>query len=432
MSGSAARGGGAMRATTKAMGLAATVFVLLLGVAPAQASGQQAVPERGDSDAWRQVDAGTYHTCGVKWSGRLYCWGSDAAGQLGDGGTNTDHTTPVEVAGGGRIWTSVSAGNFHTCATDWKSRLFCWGSDFYGQLGNGGANTDLGAPLEVGAPVGASGDRMLWTAVSAGYEHTCARMNTGRLYCWGNDGSGRLGNDAAVANQTLPVEVAGAATDWTSVSAGTFHSCATTRDGRLYCWGLDSAGQLGNGTPLAEQHTPVEVAGVGSRWADVGAGGSSHTCARTREGRLYCWGWDVHGQLGDDAVPADKASPVEVAGGARWTDVSVGSWHTCARKVTSPFGDTQLQCWGLDEKGAIGDDAPLVNRFTPVPVALPGVIVVAVSAGTYHTCALTLFDRPRSSTRVGRMSSTCWGFNSNGQLGDGGTTDQPTPVAVVG
>ncbi len=394
-------------------------LVLAVGVAPVAASpgaaGRGAAGGTGAGrSVWAQVSAGDRHTCGITVAGRLYCWGSDAAGQLGDGGTNTDQGAPVEVAGGRKVWVQVTAGGFHTCARTVRGQLWCWGSDFWGQLGNGGANTDVGAPVQVTGGGGA------WADVSAGYQHTCGRTLGGRLWCWGNDGSGRLGDDAAVADRTEPTEVAGATADWRTVTAGTFHTCAVKRSGRLFCWGLDSAGQLGDGPPLVGRHTPVEVAGGRTDWTAI-ALGRSHTCGLQRSGALACWGWDDAGQLGDDAAHADQASPVPVAGGP-WRAVTAGGYHTCASgRAARGFGD-QVYCWGLDTYGALGDGAPLADQPLPVPVSGGVGVLSALDAGEYHTCARLDLGRLR-----------CWGLDSNGQLGDGGTnTDQAAPVLVAG
>lgn len=386
-------------------------LLLAAGVAPASAA-----PTAGGAGptVWAQVSAGDRHTCGITVTGRLFCWGSDAAGQLGDGGTNTDQGAPVEVAGGRKAWVQVTAGGFHTCARTLTGQVWCWGSDFWGQLGNGGANTDVGVPVQV---TGGGGGP--WSDVSAGYQHTCARSLSRHLWCWGNDGSGRLGDDAAVANRAEPAEVAGATADWRAVTAGIFHTCGIKTSGRLFCWGLDSAGQLGDGPPLSEQHTPVQVAGGRTDWTTVTLG-RSHTCALQRPGTLACWGWDDAGQLGDDAAHANQAAPVTVAG--TWRAVTAGGYHTCASgPAARGFGD-QISCWGLDTYGALGDGTPLADQ--PVPVAVTGGVGVltALDAGEYHTCARLDLGRLR-----------CWGLDSNGQVGDGGTnTNQPAPALVAG
>lgn len=150
---------------------------------------------------WRRVDAGRLHTCGIRTDGRLYCWGWDRHGQLGDGGTNTDQPTPVQVAGNRTDWATVAAGSYHTCARRTNGRLFCWGRDAAGQLGDGGTNTRQPAPVQV------AGNRTDWGAVTAGNSHTCARRTTGRLFCWGDDGDGQLGDGGTNTSQPSPVEV---------------------------------------------------------------------------------------------------------------------------------------------------------------------------------------------------------------------------------
>lgn len=409
-----------MRATRTFVTVAAAVL-LLLGVAvePALGAGTtattraQAAGEGAVTEGWRQVSVGAAHTCAISESRRLYCWGSDAAGQLGDGGDNSDQSTPVEVVGGRTDWGSVSAGGVSTCARTTVGQLFCWGSDFYGQLGNGGDNTDVGEPTEVG------GGHRVWKVVSVGMEHTCARSRAGRLFCWGRDGSGQLGDDENLVNQGLPTEVAGGGTDWSQVSAGMFHTCALKTTGHLYCFGADGAGQLGDGDPLVDQHTPVEVSSGATNWVQV-ATGASHTCALKSVGRLYCWGWDVHGQRGDGDPATDDlaAAPVRVAEGTtRWQGVAASGWHTCAR-TTGLRGGT-VYCWGLDDDGEVGDGEPRANQ--PAPVAISGGGKYRqLSAGLYHNCAIRVTDR-----------LFCWGDGGAGRIGNGEPgVDQPAPVRI--
>lgn len=177
-----------------------TIAGALLTPATATATAQSAAPEVGTAD-WRTVSVGGYHSCGIRLTGRLYCWGSDSKGQLGNGGANTDQPTPVQVAGGATNWTQVTAGDNHTCARRATGRLYCWGADGGGQLGDGGANLGQPTPTEV------AGSLTDWTHVEAGGIHTCARRATKRLYCWGFDGNGRLGDGGANTSQPTPVEV---------------------------------------------------------------------------------------------------------------------------------------------------------------------------------------------------------------------------------
>ena len=322
------------------------------------------------------MSAGGDHTCGIRTSGRLYCWGSDQYGQLGNGIPNQNEDTPFEVAGNHTDWTAVTTGLAHTCALRSTGRLYCWGVDQYGQLGNRTPNAQEDVPVEV------AGGATNWAAVNAGDLHTCARKTTGRLYCWGNDTYGQLGNRTPNASRSAPVEVSLGLTTWTGFDAGSWHTCARRRSGRLYCWGLDDNGQLGNGAPNASRSVPVEVGGGATTWTTV-ATGYAHTCAGRANGRLYCWGSDSDGQLGNGAPNAGRPAPVLVAGGAtNWATVSAGGLHTCARKTIG-----RLYCWGRDLNGQLGNGAPNAGRPAPVDVNGGATGWTQVTAGYSHSCA---------------------------------------------
>lgn len=170
--------------------------------ANAEAPAVEGGPTPGPND-WKQVSAGGTHTCGIRVSGSLYCWGSNAAGQVGDGGAAVDHGAPVRLDGGSTDWASVAAGSGYTCARKTSGRLYCWGFDGTSQLGDGGAHADQSTPVEV---AGAATD---WASVNAGELHTCARKTTGDLYCWGFDNNGQVGVGGANASQVTPSPVSG-------------------------------------------------------------------------------------------------------------------------------------------------------------------------------------------------------------------------------
>lgn len=400
--------------------LSATVLLLLVGVVgtggvggAADATGASRAPERtAPSVNWQQVDSGGEHSCARKTSGRLLCWGGNFYGVLGNGGSgaDADRTAPVAVAGDVAQWATVSAGSVHTCAVSVDGHLFCWGDNFYGTLGIGAVTPPQPLPVEVDgshddwSAVSAGGDHTCglrdsghlfcwgldffgqlgdgpggdgespvpvevaggisdWAAVSAGHDHTCALEESGRLFCWGRNHHGQLGDDSAI-DSDAPVEVAGSATDWVAVSAGVRHTCGLKASGQLFCWGSDSRGRLGNGGATTDdQLAPAEVAGAATDWAEVSAG-VSVTCARKTSGRLYCWGSDADGRLGNGGANDDRARPVEVAGAVTgWRAVSVGSFHACALKATG-----RVFCWGRDRDGQLGNGEP--RRYQDVPVAV--------------------------------------------------------------
>ena len=237
------------------------------------------------------VAAGGSHTCAVTAGGGVKCWGSNSYGQLGDG-TTTDRPIPVSVTGLGSGVIAVAAGGYHTCALTTGGGVKCWGSNGSGQLGDG-TTTRRSVPVDV------SGLGSGVVAAAAGESHTCALTASGGVKCWGNNGSGQLGT----ARRQQPSHPGGrerAGERREHVAAGGSHTCAVTAGGGVKCWGRNSYGQLGDGTTTSRS-VPVDVSGLGSGASAVAAGGS-HTCALTAGGGrlgVKCWGSNVYGQLGD-------------------------------------------------------------------------------------------------------------------------------------
>ncbi len=347
------------------------------------------------------VAASEYHTCAATAGGAVKCWGDNTYGQLGDG-THTDRKTPVYVKGLKNV-TAVAAGRTFTCALTSGGGVKCWGANGEGQLGDGTGNGSS-------VPVDVSNLLSGVTAISTGGYHACARTSAGGLKCWGNNYDGQLG-DGTTEDRWEPVTIY--ASSIASVSAGWAHTCAVTTTGWAKCWGNNVRGQLGDGT-TDERHSPVNVSGMAGVTSSISAGGF-HSCALTTTNQLKCWGWNYYGQLGDNTT-AQRLTPVNVIWlGSLPSAVSAGGGnHTCALN-----GDGGVKCWGSNSRGQIGDNTT-TNRKTPVSVSGLASGVDAVSAGSSITCA---------RMTVGGVK--CWGYNDDGQLGDGTTTERHTPVDVL-
>jgi alpha-tubulin suppressor-like RCC1 family protein len=200
-----------------------------------------------------------------------------------------------------------------------------------------------------------------------------------------------------------------------AVSAGADHTCALTSGGGVLCWGYNYYGQVGDDT-VASTSTPAWVSGLGSGAAAISAG-DAHSCALTNGGGVLCWGNNEFGELGDGGQPYESSpTPAAVTGlGSGVAAISAGDGHSCA--LTN--GGAVL-CWGYNKYGQLGDGTT-TNSSTPVAVSGLDGPVVAISAGTLDTCAL-----------ITGGSLRCWGYNANGQLGNGTTTDSSTPVTPSG
>ncbi|MDH3730798.1 MAG: RCC1 repeat-containing protein, partial [Acidimicrobiia bacterium] len=377
---------------------------------------------------------GGVHACGVTEEGAAWCWGRNDKGQLGDNST-TDHDVPVQVVGaGGAGWLTdvveIGAGLKHSCALKSDSTVWCWGLNDKGQLGDNSTTQSL-VPVQV---VGAGGVGVLSGVIDVvgGEGHSCAALSDGTAWCWGLNDKGQLG-DNSTTQSLVPVQVAGAGgvgvlSGVASVGAGLKHSCAAKSDGTAWCWGLNDKGQLGDNS-TTQSLVPVQVVGAGGVGvlggvSDVVAG-AGHSCSAKSDGTAWCWGLNDKGQLGDNST-TQSLVPVQVVGaggvgvlGGTVQSVS-GLKHNCAA-----LSDGTVWCWGLNDKGQLGDNTT-TDSSVPVQVVGPGGVgvldaVVVDGGGDNHTCAARQ-----------NHSVWCWGLNDFGQLGDNSTDDSSVPVMAVG
>jgi alpha-tubulin suppressor-like RCC1 family protein len=287
------------------------------------------------------ISAGFDATCAVTTDFHAYCWGSNGRGELGDG-TTTGRIRPTAVATGLRFRT-VATSFQHTCGLTYPdNRIYCWGWNFDGQLGNR-SRTDRLTPVAVATT-------LTFQQVTAGYYHSCGLANDGRLYCWGANQFGQTGTGLTDYRIFRPTLVAGTRL-YRQVDAGRDYTCAATTGFRAFCWGQNFAGQLGNGG-TSSSRTPTAVSG-GLSLERVTVG-PFYACAEATNNGAYCWGGFNSSNRNPIAVPTDL----------RFSQLSVGG-HVCGRTA-----DAVAYCWGGGLEGQLGTGSS-GNSTTPVPVSGP-------------------------------------------------------------
>ena len=294
----------------------------------------------------------SYHTCSHRENGTA-CWGRNNYGQLGDG-TMVDKSIPVAVASLGVDVELLSLGSDHSCATKTDGSLWCWGFNSYGQVGNG-TTTNQSVPVVVG------GAPPIIDILALGGAHTCAKASDGGVWCWGLNTDGQVGDGTTVNRQT-PVELAALGKTGVTVSPGWFHTCALKSDDTVWCWGDNEFGQLGTGTAI-DSTTPVATVSLGPTVQEIISGGY-HSCAIKAGGSVWCWGLNATGQLGDGTTE-NKTSPVEVTSLIEpAVGLAAGVDYTCAWTA-----DDRLFCWGGNGFGQLGDGTTQ-DKTSPVEVNL--------------------------------------------------------------
>jgi len=363
---------------------------------------------------------------GVVQAGNLYGWGHNSFGQLGDG-TSTDHYVPmpVDMSGvlSGKIVTAIAAGGVHTVALTSDGKVYDWGYNGSGQLGDG-TTTNRSRPVAVDMSRVLLGK--IVTSISGGLFHTVALASDGRVYAWGDNTYGQLGDGTTTSSTTpVAVQMIGALSRQTviAIAGAESHTVALTSEGKVYGWGRNNEGELGDGTTISRT-TPVAVDMSGALSGKVVTAitvGDEHTVALTSDGRVYAWGRNTYGQLGDGTF-TNRTTPVAVntsgvLSGKIVTAIAAGGDHTVA--LTS---DGQVFDWGNNSYGQLGNGT-IAHNSMPVAAfsggVLAGKIVTAIAAGGVHTLA-----------RISDGRVYAWGNNSYGELGDGTITSRTTPVAV--
>ncbi|MEP7326142.1 MAG: Ig-like domain-containing protein [Gemmatimonadota bacterium] len=347
---------------------------------------------------FESIAAGSDATCGLLRSGASHCWGSNQFGQLGDGST-TDRNVPTPVSGS-LIFAAISAPLYHTCGILLAGGQRCWGTNTSGQLGDG-SYTDRVTPVAV------LGGHVFSQIFPSLHGFSCGIDTGDAAWCWGDDYEGYLGHDTTYFS-TSPSPVAGGL-NFTQIGARSRRSCGLTVGGQVWCWGLTYFGQV-MVVPSPGPATPALVSL---------SKGEYHTCGLTASGEAWCWGLNSEGQLGNGAIGENEIEypPAPVSGGVTFVSLSAGDLTTCGLDTSG-----SAWCWGANRFGALGvGDSLHFNVLTPAPVT-GNLTFTAISTAGYHTCGIT-----------GSGSAYCWGSGPDGELGDGGpSTLQRSPTAVAG
>jgi alpha-tubulin suppressor-like RCC1 family protein len=437
----------------------------------------------------RQIAGGDASTCAILTNGNLYCWGKNNTGQLGDTTTTLrGYAVPIVSVAANAIWISVntisscvllstgvvkctgenrgygtvgdlsysdtsgvlktvsglsniaalarSGFSYSNCALDNTGILKCWGRGFSGQIGDGGYNLRY-------SPTAVTGLANV-TQISAGERGTCARLGDSTVKCWGSNRNNRLANSAADTIPTgTPANVqnnnAGAFSDFndaTQVASGTMNTCILTSTGTVQCWGYVVHGITGANDIVTARNSPT----TGVTATGIAAGATSATsisitgnsnyqtaCAVITGGTAKCWGYNSQNMVGDGTTTLRK-TPVNVLTAAATnltgvTKIASGGTYSCAIAA----GGT-VYCWGSNGSGATGQGTTVGSTAYATQVAGIANAFYISTGFSATTCAV--IDDDTANDNIG--SITCWGKNANGQVGDGTTTDQTSPVANIG
>lgn len=377
-----------------------------------------------------QISAGGLHTLTILKTGVGWNWncGSNYLGQLGNNSVGANANSPVSISGLRRTFCKISGGAFHTAVINNRGQVWTWG---YGQYGTLGDNNSGGFPIyRTSSPNPIAGVLKTFCQINAGRYHTVGITNRGRAWTWGGNANAQLGNNSTQDHST-PIAIT--TKTFCRIDAGQFHTVSLDNRGKAWCWGNNYYGQLGNNkhglfserTPVsiynASTHTFCEISsGPGYNGDDfiVGPGttNGSFTLVLDNHGKVWGWGYNGFGQLGDNTT-SNRSVPVSVIGTTTFCEISAGDHHSLAID-----NHGQVWAWGFNEWGQLGNNSTQTSQGGTVaqPISISGVgkTFCSISAGMGHTVAIDNYHQAWG-----------WGLNIDGQLGSG-TTSRKTPFAM--
>ncbi|TXI94339.1 MAG: hypothetical protein E6Q33_00705 [Neisseriales bacterium] len=395
--------------------------------------------------AFSQISTNSSFSCAIASSGesagRVYCWGAGASGQIGNG-TNANVNVPTAVVAidGVNSFSQVSSNTTaFSCAIASSGanagKIYCWGNDLdVTTMGSAGAPSPFSATLPLGVGV--------YNELSTNTSFSCAiagsGSNAGRAYCWGTGSGGQIGNGFnANVNTPTSVIMPPGVTAFNQVSTNTNFSCAIASSGesagKVYCWGIGSSGQIGNGsTNNATVPTSVIMPSGVTAFNQVSTN-TNFSCAIASSGesagRVYCWGANgPSGRIGNGTVVSNVSVPTSVtmpSGVTTFSQVSTNNSFSCAI-ASSGESAGKVYCWGANgPSGRIGNGSTN-NATVPTSVIMPSGVTAfnQVSTNSNFSCAIA-----SSGESAGKVY--CWGIGSSGQIGNGSTNNATVPTSVI-
>ncbi|HMV68251.1 MAG TPA: hypothetical protein PKA64_15495, partial [Myxococcota bacterium] len=383
------------------------------------------------------------HVCALLDNGTVKCWGLNAVGQLGQGnvanlgdgaGEMGDALPAVDLPGTLAV-EMIAVGASHVCALMEDNSMYCWGQNANGELGRSGGG-------QIGDGAGEMGDNLVAVPphgqvaqLEAGDQFNCIRNTDGEVWCWGLNTSGQLGTGNTTSSST-PVQISlGTGRTATWIGLGSSHACAILDNDTVKCWGANASGQLGIDSATARGDGPGEM-GDSLPAAILGAGtpvfvdgGAAHSCVRFSNNTIKCWGANGVGQLGrgNTTVLGDAAGEMATIGA-----ISVSTTKTIQRLYVGyshncvVFTDGSMKCWGngANYRLGYGDTTVRGDGAGEMGDSLPFVSL----SGAPKAWNMELSNGFTCiATECGSVQ--CWGFNASGQLGLGSTTTQTLPSA---
>ncbi len=326
------------------------------------------------------MSASTFHTCAIR-AGGISCWGENMTGALGFCADTQQVLVPTQTFAFPAA--QIAVGELHTCARLVDGQVWCWGSRFQGETGDGISQEWSPIPRRIPGQ---------FRDLATRRYHTCAVDTAGALWCWGNNREGALGLGDLVDRGT-PQRV-GTSNAWSRVAVGGGFTCALDSADETYCWGDNTNGAVGDGTRMMRT-TPTKI---GLKLKSVSAG-KEHVCGNDAAGRAWCWGRGVEGELGNNKVGPPATSEVPFLVGA-YAPIVAAWFYTCGLDANGA-----LFCWGDNAQRTI---SPMNQDTFSTPLAIAAGPFVEIAAGGYQTCV---------RDAAGRVS--CYGLNAQGQVGVG-------------